>query len=87
MGPNERSLLKAAGQNDLNEVARLIREGANPSAINDEGEGPLTSTYLNTGRQQTTRVFSSTSLYIRPSRQETPRSPNFSSTTALTLTG
>jgi ankyrin repeat protein len=42
MGPNERSLLKAAGQNDLNEVARLIREGANPSAINDEGEGPLT---------------------------------------------
>ena len=42
MGPKERMLLKAAGKGDLREVNHLIQSGASVSAVNEEGESPLT---------------------------------------------
>jgi ankyrin repeat protein len=42
MGPKERNLLKAAGKGDLEETARLVKDGANLSAINEDGESALT---------------------------------------------
>lgn len=42
MGPKERKLLKAAGKGDLEETDRLIQDGANLSAINEDGESALT---------------------------------------------
>lgn len=42
MGPNERKLLKAAGKGDLEETDRLVQDGANLSAINEDGESALT---------------------------------------------
>ncbi|RFU30301.1 hypothetical protein B7463_g6063, partial [Scytalidium lignicola] len=42
MGPNERALLKAAGKGDLDEIRKLLRDGANLDAINEEGQSALT---------------------------------------------
>ena len=42
MGVRERKLLKATGKGDLQETERLIQEGANLSAINEDGESALT---------------------------------------------
>jgi ankyrin repeat protein len=42
MGPKERDLLKAAGKGDLETIKRLISEGADVSATNEEGVSPLT---------------------------------------------
>jgi ankyrin repeat protein len=41
-GPNERALLKAAGKGEADEVLRLIRDGSNLDAINEEGQSALT---------------------------------------------
>lgn len=48
MGPNERALLKAAGKGDVNEVLKLLHQGANLDAINEEGQSAIT---LAIGRQ------------------------------------
>lgn len=42
MGPKERKVLKAAGKGDVDEINRLVKEGANLSAINQNGESALT---------------------------------------------
>lgn len=42
MGPKEQKLLRAAGKGDLEETVRLIQDGANLNAINEEGESALT---------------------------------------------
>lgn len=42
VGPKERLLLKAAGKGDLPELTRLVRSGADISAVNEDGESALT---------------------------------------------
>jgi len=42
MGAKERKLLKAAGKGAVEEVSRLIQDGAMLSAINEDGESALT---------------------------------------------
>jgi len=42
MGPKERSLLRAAGKGDLEAIKKLVQEGVNISAINEEGVSALT---------------------------------------------
>ena len=42
MGLKERNLLKAAGKGDLEETERLVKDGANLNAINEDGESALT---------------------------------------------
>jgi ankyrin repeat protein len=42
MGPLEQSLLKAASKGDITSVTSLLSSGANPSAINAEGQSSLT---------------------------------------------